>query len=315
MSQLDDLLGKLDDRHRLALLWFAEHAGTIQPWPSPLSLTEGETLLATRAKGIYKPSWSLFALSVRQVLDSPYADKEPIYREDGTWLYQYRQENKEALFTNIGLLACWRDSVPVGVMRQVSRKPKVRYKILGLARVAGWDGGYFFFEGFAPDGAARDRGPGGEIELLAREEEPAIATSGAFDPFSIIDGRKKVIGQVLRRRGQPTFRRKLLFAYDRRCAICECDAEEVLEAAHIVPYRGVETNDVRNGLLMRADLHTLFDLGLIAVDSESMSVLLNSRLRTSSYGELEGRKLRLPKDPSLWPSPEALTYHRNWSGL
>jgi hypothetical protein len=320
VSQLDELLGKLDDRHRRALLWFAEHAGTVQPWPKALPLPDGETLLATKAKGIYKPAWSRYALSVRQTLDSPYADKEPVYRDDGTWQYQYFQENTDALaleeeFTNVGLLACWRDSVPVGVMRQVSRKPNASYKVLGLARVAGWDGGYFFFEGFAPNGAARERGPGGEIELLATEEEQVIIASGAFDPSNIIDGRQRVVGQILRRRGQPEFRQKLLLAYERRCAISACDAEQALEAAHIVPYRGPETNDVRNGLLMRADLHTLFDLGLIAVDVESMNVLLNSRLRATSYGELEGRRLRLPRNPSLWPSPEALKYHRDWSGL
>lgn len=319
MSQLRTLLGKLEERHRRALLWFAEHAGTVQPWPQPLLILEGETLLATRAKGIYKPAWSQYALSVRQVLDSPYADKEPVYREDGTWQYQYFQENKNALaleeeFTNLGLLACWRDSVPVGVMRQVSGKPSVRYKVLGLARVANWDGGYFFFEGFAPDGTVREKGPGGEIELLAKEEEQVLNVEGVFEPSNIIDGRQRVIGQIVRRRGQPEFRKKLLIAYEDRCAISNCDLVEALEAAHIVPYRGPETNDVRNGLLIRSDLHTLFDLGLIAVD-ESMSLVLSPKLQATSYSELTGRRLSLPKNPSLWPSPEALRYHRNWAGL
>lgn len=320
MSQLSNLLGKLEDRHRRSLLWFLEHAGTVQPWPQPLPLPQGGTFLATRAKGIYKPAWSRYALSVRQSLDSPYADKEPVYREDGTWQYQYFQENTDALaledeFTNLGLLECWRDSVPVGVMRQVNKKPNARYKVLGLARVANWDGGYFFFEGFAPDGAVRGKGPGGEIELLAKEEEQLLDASGSFDPSNVIDGRQRVIGQILRRRGQPEFRKKLLLAYEDRCAISDCDLVEALEAAHIVPYRGPETNDVRNGLLIRSDLHTLFDLGLITVDVDSMSLVLSPKLQATSYGDLGGRRLRLPKNPSLWPSPEALKYHRSWSGL
>lgn len=302
VSQLTQLLGGLEERHRQALLWFAERADTVQPWPQPLPLPEGETFLATRAKGIYKPAWSQYALSVRQVLDSPYADMEPVYREDGTWQYQYYQENGDALaleeeFTNRGLLVCRRDSIPVGVMRQVSGKPNVRYKVLGLALVAGWDDGYFFFEGFAPDGTARERGPGGEIELLTAKEEQVLETRGSFNPDSIIDGRRRVIGQILRRRGQPEFRKKLLLAYDHRCAISNCDLVEAL------------------GLLIRSDLHTLFDLGLITVDLDSMSLLLSPKLRATSYGDLDGRALRLPRNPALWPSPEALKHHRSWSGL
>lgn len=321
MSQLSHLLGKLEPRHRRALLWFTEHAGTVQPWPQPLSLPEGATFLATKAKGIYKPAWSQYALSVRQTLDSPYPDREPIYREDGTWQYQYFQENTDALaleeeFTNLGLLESWRDSVPVGVMRQVDkRKSKVRYHVLGLALVANWDGGYFFFEGFAPDGIVREKGPGGEIELLANEAEIVLAAGGAFDPSSTIDGRQRVVAQIVRRRGQPEFRKKLLAAYDSRCAISDCDLVEALEAAHIVPYRGPATNDVRNGLLLRADLHTLFDLGLISVDVASMSLVLSPRLQGTSYGELKGRQLRLPKISALWPNPNALKRHRDWTGL
>lgn len=320
MSQLSHLLGKLEERHRRALLWFVEHAGTVQRWPQPLLLPEGGTFLATKAKGIYKPAWSQYALSVRQVLDSPYPDREPVYREDGTWQYQYFQENEDALaleeeFTNLGLLECWRDSVPVGVMRQVSRKPNVRYHVLGLALVANWDGGYFFFEGFSPEGTAREKGPGGEIELLAQEAELALATGGAFDPSSIIDGRQRVVAQIVRRRGQPEFRMKLLAAYDHRCAVSDCEVVEALEAAHIVPYRGPATNDVRNGLLLRADLHTLFDLGLIAVDASSMSLLLSPKIQGTSYGELNGRRLRLPKSSALWPNLNALKRHRDWTGL
>ena len=81
-----------------------------------------------------------------------------------------------------------------------------------------------------------------------------------------MDGRERAIGAIVRRRGQPAFRRALLEAYHERCAVTGCDAPEALEAAHVVPYRGVATNHPANGLLLRADLHALFDLGLIAVD-------------------------------------------------
>ena len=58
---------------------------------------------------------------------------------------------------------------------------------------------------------------------------------------------------------------------------------EVLEAAHILPYRGPDTNKVVNGLLLRADVHTLFDSGLIAVDVKNMTVLVDKSLEGSEY--------------------------------
>ncbi len=82
MEKLDELLSRLPERHRTALSWFLEHAGREEPWPLPLS--DG-TLVATRAKGIYKPNWTDYALSVRQALDGPYADREPVVRPDGSW--------------------------------------------------------------------------------------------------------------------------------------------------------------------------------------------------------------------------------------
>jgi hypothetical protein len=70
---------------------------------------------------------------------------------DGTWSYRYFQENMtastaETEFTNAGLLACIADSVPVGVMRQLVRKPKARYEVLGVAFVRTWRDGFFELE-------------------------------------------------------------------------------------------------------------------------------------------------------------------------
>jgi predicted restriction endonuclease len=63
----------------------------------------------------------------------------------------------------------------------------------------------------------------------------------------------------------------------------------VLEAAHIFPYRGPQTNHVTNGLLLRADLHVLFDLGLLRIDADSLTVELDPILNGTSYAELSGR--------------------------
>jgi hypothetical protein len=317
---LRDLLARLPTRHRHALEWFQRHAGTEQPWPAAIPDSDGDTLLATRAKGIYKPSWSDYALSVRQVLKSRYPEKGPYFREDGTWLYGYFQENddpaqRDAEFTNRSLLLCRRDSVPVGVMLQTSPKPAVRYQILGLALVARWDEGYFFFEGFGPDRVAHSPSLESEIELLAAEQELLASASHSFDVSSTVDARERVLAQIVRRRGQKEFREGLLAAYDRRCAVTSCDVVDALEAAHIVPYQGPATNDVSNGLLLRADIHTLFDLGLVGVEPEEMMAVLSPKLSGTAYGELRNAKLRIPTDPSKRPSQEALRRHLEWAGL
>ena len=126
------------------------------------------------------------------------------------------------------------------------------------------------------------------------------------------DARKKVLASVMRRLGQPKFRKALLNAYDRQCAITGCGVAEVLEAAHIEPYSMRGLNKVTNGLLLRADLHTLFDLGLIAID-EKYRLLVSKWLDQSPYADLRGQTLRLPDVAAHRPSPAALKEHREAS--
>jgi len=212
-------------------------------------------------------------------------------------------------------MECWRDVVPVGVIRQIQDKSKTAYQILGLAIVAGWDGGYFFLEGIAADGHFRRRGPTGEVQLILSIQEKQLQELGSFDANGTVDDREHVLAQIVRRRGQPEFRRALIQAYDGRCAISSCNAVDALEAAHILPYRGPDTNHASNGLLLRADLHALFDLGLVAVDTGAMILLVAPEIARTSYSEFAGTRIHLPRDPSKYPSIEALNSHRQWSGL
>ena len=97
--------------------------------------------------------------------------------------------------------------------------------------------------------------------------------------------------------------------------ITGCDAAEALEAAHIVPYRGEGLHHPQNGLLLRADLHSLFDLGLLAVDSATMTVQLSPKLWSTAYGDLQGQSLRPASYPGMQPSRDALDQHRRWAGI
>jgi hypothetical protein len=138
---------------------------------------------------------------------------------------------------------------------------------------------------------------------LRAEGEAAVEP---FDPHDERDGRRRVMAGLVRRQGQSNFRRELLHAYDGQCAITGWAVPDVLEAAHVLPYRGEHTNYVSNGLLLRSDLHVLFDLHLIEIDPDTYSVLVDSSLADTPYGEMHGQKLRLPVDISLRPSPECL---------
>jgi putative restriction endonuclease len=317
MSTIDQALAKLPPKHRSALEWFAKNAGTVQRWPAPLP--DG-TLLATKAKGIYKPNWTDYALSVRQSLTGPYPDKPPTTRSDGTWSYEYFQENTDPTegnreFTNKALVACMKDEVPVGVMLQMKSSPNPQYEVLGLAFVSAWRNGYFFFEGLSKAGFSSRVARQIELDGMLTNEENDLLAKAAFDPKTIADARKRIIASIIQRRGQSQFRKALIQVYGGKCTICGCSVLETLEAAHIVPYRGETTNAKENGLLLRSDFHALFDLGLITIASNSMTVVLAPDLMRTEYGPYHGISISLPQNKRDQPNNAALDEHRKWAGL
>jgi len=127
-----------------------------------------------------------------------------------------------------------------------------------------------------------------------------------FDLNSITDERERADRAIAVRRGQPDFRKKLIAAYKGRCAITGCDAAEALEAAHIIPYTCPRSNHIANGLLLRADIHTLFDLNLVGINPKTTKVALAPDLRQTSYSDLHGIKLAMPRRPAHRPSRTAL---------
>jgi putative restriction endonuclease len=129
-----------------------------------------------------------------------------------------------------------------------------------------------------------------------------------------MDVRRR-FASIVRRRGQPAFRQALLEAYAGRCAISGWSLAEVLEAAHIVPYKGPQTNHTCNGLLLRSDLHTLFDLGKLAIETKGYTVILAPELASSDYVGFAGKPLALPAKASRRPSKEALDMHRSAAGI
>lgn len=132
--------------------------------------------------------------------------------------------------------------------------------------------------------------------------EAAIVKAEA-EQASIEDIKRLVA--IKTRRGQPKFRRALLKAYDGRCCITGCNVEDVLEAAHIISHSEEINYSVTNGLLLRADIHTLFDLHLIGID-ELDRIRVSVKLKDSDYQKFDGLSIRLPLEPSERPKQDFL---------
>lgn len=140
-------------------------------------------------------------------------------------------------------------------------------------------------------------------ELSAMEVAQATEP---YNPEGQKDAREKLLREIVRRRGQRTFRANLIRAYESCCAISGCTVLAILEAAHITPYLEPETNAVSNGLLLRADIHTLWDLGLVAIDPMTMKVWVSPSISDAAYQSLGGLVAAQPKNPVFRPSQKAL---------
>jgi hypothetical protein len=125
------------------------------------------------------------------------------------------------------------------------------------------DGGFFIFESVNPP-ATTQVNP--LTNVLTRDAEAEQDQEKDEVPADDYDASQRVQRQITQRRGQADFGAALLRAYGNHCAITRCDAIAALEAAHIRLYRGPASNVASNGILLRSDIHTLYDLDLIAID-------------------------------------------------
>lgn len=151
--------------------------------------------------------------------------------------------------------------------------------------------------------------------LPADAEDPDAFANGTFaDADDALPELTCVLRAILRRRGQPAFRQTLLEAYDRKCAVTGSALDAVLEAAHIHAHADGGTMHVTNGLLLRSDLHTLFDLRQIAVNTESWTIEAHESVR-AAYERLHGATFHKPRNRADWPSSELLDAHRRAAGL
>jgi putative restriction endonuclease len=307
------LLTDLPDWHVEVLAWFQKNEGRFF---DKRPVHEGLRSVVTPPMylGILRPAISRYAISVYQSWKGKYPDQPPIEWGDGKWTYVYHQEGPSTedplkRGTNRGLVECRHDGVPVGVMLPASQNGVRGYRVLGLASVDDHRNGCFVLTG--PVSIGDEQSAAGQtrrVQLIDFPVEP-------FNPDAEADDRQKVTAEVVRRQGQPQFRSLLLRAYCGQCCISRFDAEPALEAAHIIRYKGAHSNHPENGLLLRADLHDLFDLGLIAVRPDRMRVVCASELMGTRYEDLADAPMALPGDPALRPNERALQKHCEMVGL
>ena len=111
------------------------------------------------------------------------------------------------------------------------------------------------------------------------------------------------------------FRVAVTDVYQRQCAVSGERTLPILDAAHIRPYGEGGPHEVTNGLLLRTDIHRLFDLGYVTVTNDA-HFEVGKRLKEDfengrHYYAMHGSDVALPRDPRLRPSREALEWHQN----
>lgn len=159
-----------------------------------------------------------------------------------------------------------------------------------------------------------DRGEGARVwnECLARTPVSAIHESSPTR-LEVEAQRHGTPRMVVPRLGQGAFRVEVMEAYGRACAITDEHSLPVLDAAHIRPYADEGPHTTSNGLLLRADIHRLFDKGYLTVGTD-LRIQVSPRLRQDyangkTYYPLHGQKARVPSCDADRPSAEYLRWH------
>ena len=115
------------------------------------------------------------------------------------------------------------------------------------------------------------------------------------------------------RLGQGAFRTLITNLYDRRCAVTGERTLPALDAAHIRPFAAGGAHAASNGLLLRRDIHSLFDAGYVTVTPtgrfEVSGCIREDYSNGRQYYALQGQSLRMPADRTALPDPAALRWH------
>ncbi len=120
--------------------------------------------------------------------------------------------------------------------------------------------------------------------------------------------RKKMIEQLMRP-DQARFSETLREIYQNRCAVTGCVTRATLEAAHIKTQKARDGNSPNNGILLRSDIHCLFDGFLITLSADGTKIETSPELTDSGYAVLKGAAVGRPVGGPP-PSAKNIREHR-----
>ncbi|HET7275181.1 MAG TPA: HNH endonuclease [Longimicrobiaceae bacterium] len=135
----------------------------------------------------------------------------------------------------------------------------------------------------------------------------------AIAAITTADSRYGSAQTVHPRLGQGTFRVAVTDAYGRACSVTNEHSLPALEAAHLRAFASDGPNEIANGVLLRADLHRLYDNGYVTI-TQDLRLQVSPRLREDfsnghSYYPLSNRTINLPNNPALHPDRDHLAWH------
>lgn len=312
MESLDTTLSRLPIKHQQSLRWFVQNEG--REFRVRKLLIRGAVTVIDPTCRFICPGWSEYLFSIRaEEGDSSKWN----FDEYGAWMITVPLTGERISINDNDLMKAlvlsWKDRVPIGVFKEVDNNFVVEG--LGFVLEIKPDSVVLGSVSRNENSITRWRSTQEKLRQIALSVQRADAEviKSTWLPPDSIDARKKVSAEVVQRAGQVEFRRALMKAYQSTCAITGSKVAPILEAAHIVPYSGEHTNDVRNGLLLRSDIHALFDLGLITIDENFFTICIHNSIKDSEYGSLHGKSITLPQRGEQRPSKEALKTKRRLS--
>lgn len=305
--------------------WFQKNEGrTIPKLPHNGGIDETFAIPISAYRGIHTPSERHFkrpfAAGRKYTLSIHagsmiYADKPKIDRPDGTWTLDYMAHKttpgkNQKWSLNEPLMNCMEDAVPVGVFVKKDKKSSA-YDVLGLAYVESYNPLLDCFTLHGPVTAENEhKGTFSQVSAL-QISHAELSKLEALKKLASEEGdeRARHYAEQVVRQGQERFRDEVIRAYDGKCAISAVGLEEVLQAAHIDAYRGPSSQLTTNGILLRADLHLLYDANLLAIEPGSHRIELAERADVEPYCAFVGQELVLPRDRAFWPDDGLLDLH------
>lgn len=193
---------------------------------------------------------------------------------------------------------------PVHMERKTQSRLELRY----IENPAGWSRrGWELVNGVLAIHFNNDNEPievvwheeGNIPEQLQKGKDWEYKSKGGIDRDRLFQPRGRVLASKLERPRQQ-FLRNLLISERGGCLVTGTECAAVLEACHIVPVKNGGPDSIENALLLRRDIHALFDAGLLRFQSNGhiWTVELSPRINDQAYTELLGGKKELKIDPS-----------------